>query len=177
MNFADLPKQHSEYQRSKVVILPVPYDGTASWMKGAVNGPQAIIAASAHLELYDIETDSEVYRQGISTMKPVVCPQSPEEMVAEIRPKHHSINIRTSSDRSSRHPDAYGFRIRNGVGNTIPLQEYERIVGIDQTSPECLLPISEDIHRLQVAVLVQGCGVLIPWCSTAGSLCCAGECA
>lgn len=85
MNFADLPRKYSEYDQSKVVILPVPYDNTSTWMKGADLGPQAILEASAHLELYDIETDSEVYRQGICTLPPVACPSLPEDMIAEVR--------------------------------------------------------------------------------------------
>lgn len=87
MNFADLSKKNSEYNRSEVVIIPVPYDGTSTWMKGADRGPQAIIEASAHLELYDIETDSEVYRQGICTLPPIDCPKDPQDMVKVVRNK------------------------------------------------------------------------------------------
>jgi len=36
-------------------------------MKGADHGPAAICQASANMELYDIETDSEVYSKGIFT--------------------------------------------------------------------------------------------------------------
>jgi len=64
--------------------LPVPYDGTSTWMKGADRGPQAILEASAHLELYDIETNSEVFRRGIVTLQPVPCPEDPEQMVAAV---------------------------------------------------------------------------------------------
>ena len=34
----------------------VPYDATSTWLKGADRGPEAIIEASSHLELFDIET-------------------------------------------------------------------------------------------------------------------------
>jgi len=66
-NFGFLPKEYSTLENSKVVIIPVPYDRTSTWIKGADKGPAAIIAASANMELYDIETDSEVYRKGIFT--------------------------------------------------------------------------------------------------------------
>jgi arginase family enzyme len=46
---------------SPSIVFPVPYDYTATWQKGADLGPKAIIEASAHVELYDIETDSEVH--------------------------------------------------------------------------------------------------------------------
>ena len=85
MKFANLPEKYSAYKQAKVVVLPIPYDGTSTWMKGANHGPQALLEASAYLELYDIETDSEVYRQGIHTRPPVVCPGLPEEMIAEVR--------------------------------------------------------------------------------------------
>lgn len=85
MNFADLPEKYSTLNRSKIAILPIPYDGTSTWMKGADKGPEAILTASAHLELYDIETDSEVYSQGICTLSPVECPAGVEDMVAQVR--------------------------------------------------------------------------------------------
>jgi len=70
-NFCNLPEEFSDYRGARIVILPAPFDKTSSWMKGSVRGPDAIISASKHLELYDIETRSEVYRAGIHTLKPV----------------------------------------------------------------------------------------------------------
>lgn len=79
--FGDIPDNYSNYETSKIVILPVPYDKTSTWMKGADKGPDAIIGASWNMYLYDIETDSEVYKKGIYTDTPVNVPESPEEMV------------------------------------------------------------------------------------------------
>lgn len=70
-NFAGLLAKFSDYRKSSIVILPVPFDKTSTWIKGADNGPQAIIEASCNLELYDIETGSEIYKKGICTEKPV----------------------------------------------------------------------------------------------------------
>ena len=58
-NYGGIPKKFSDLKNSKVVILPVPYDGTSTWIKGANKGPDAILDASANMELYDIETNSE----------------------------------------------------------------------------------------------------------------------
>ena len=58
---------NNDYARASIVILPVPFDKTSTWIKGADKGPQAIIEASPHLEFYDIETDSEVFKKGIFT--------------------------------------------------------------------------------------------------------------
>lgn len=85
MNYTDLPEKYTDINQAKIVILPVPYDGTSTWMKGADKGPTALLEASEHLELYDIETDFEVYRQGIHTLPPINCPPLPEDMIAEVR--------------------------------------------------------------------------------------------
>ncbi|MBI5195387.1 MAG: agmatinase [Nitrospirae bacterium] len=70
-NFGGLPEEFSNYKNSKIVILPIPFDKTSSWIKGADKGPNAIIEASKNMELYDIETNSEVYKKGIFTLKPL----------------------------------------------------------------------------------------------------------
>lgn len=84
-NFGDLPAEYANPEHAKVVIIPVPYDGTSTWGKGADKGPSAIIEASAHMELYDIETDSEVYRNGIFTDSPVEPMQAPEDVAEAVR--------------------------------------------------------------------------------------------
>jgi agmatinase len=81
INYGGLEEEFSNLQSSKIVILPVPYDETSTWGKGADNGPNAILEASANMELYDIETDSEVFRHGIYTAPPVTEKSSPENMV------------------------------------------------------------------------------------------------
>lgn len=83
-NFGDLPEENSRLETAKIVILPVPYDGTSTWGKGADKGPAAIIEASANMELYDIETDSEVYKQNIFTAKPIIEKGAPEKMVKKV---------------------------------------------------------------------------------------------
>ncbi len=84
MNFGDLPKKYSDLQNAKIVILPAPYDGTSTWQKGADKGPDALLDASANMELYDIETDSQVYLQGIHTAKAVDVDMPPDKMVDSV---------------------------------------------------------------------------------------------
>jgi agmatinase len=67
INFGYLPQEYSEAENAEIVIIPVAYDGTSTWVKGADKGPSAIIDASVNMELYDIETDSEVFKKGIFT--------------------------------------------------------------------------------------------------------------
>ena len=84
-NYGDIRKEYCNKEKSKIVILPVPYDNTSTWIKGADKGPSAIIDASANLELYNIETDSEVYKQGIFTEAPLqVKNLSPEQLAKEV---------------------------------------------------------------------------------------------
>jgi agmatinase len=85
INFGDLPQRYCAYQTAKIVILPAPFDATSTWIKGTDKGPAAIIEASANMETYDIETDSEVYKQGIFTDRPTKEKKSPEKMVAELK--------------------------------------------------------------------------------------------
>ena len=35
-NFGDLPAKYSEEGNSRIVVVPVPYDKTSTWLKGAV---------------------------------------------------------------------------------------------------------------------------------------------
>jgi agmatinase len=50
------------------VILPIPYDSTVSFQTGTRRGPEAIIAASEHIELYDEETDLEPADAGVCVL-------------------------------------------------------------------------------------------------------------
>jgi agmatinase len=43
------------YETAKVVYLPVPWEATTSYGGGTVHGPEAILAASAQLDLFDLE--------------------------------------------------------------------------------------------------------------------------
>jgi len=90
-NFGDLAQAYCSLSRSRIVLVPVPYDLTSTWVRGADRGPAAIIEASANLELYDIETDSQVYKEGIFTDKPVAAPASAEEVAdaVEVRVAGH----------------------------------------------------------------------------------------
>ncbi len=82
--FLDMPLEFSLYENASVVLLPVPYDGTSTFVKGADKGPQAIIDASDSIELYDVEEDIEIYFQGIHTAAPVNELSSPEQMTEAV---------------------------------------------------------------------------------------------
>jgi agmatinase len=81
MNYAGIPDEFAQLETSEIVLIPVPYDGTSTWIKGANKGPDAFLEASENMEIYDIETDSEVYKKGVFLADPVTENNSPEEMV------------------------------------------------------------------------------------------------
>lgn len=83
-NYAGIPNEYATIEKSKVVLIPVPYDGTSTWQKGADKGPEAFLNASENMELYDIETDSEVYKEGVYLTNPITENSSPEKMVEAV---------------------------------------------------------------------------------------------
>jgi agmatinase len=66
--FGGLAPEYSDYQQSRFVLLPLPYDLTTSYRPGARGGPQAILSASRYVELYDEELQGEPYQVGIHTL-------------------------------------------------------------------------------------------------------------
>lgn len=84
-NFGDLPEEYSSLNNSNIVIIPVLYDRTGTWLKGADKGPEAIIQASANMELYDTETDSEVYKKGIFTDTNIKLQDQPANMIEQVK--------------------------------------------------------------------------------------------
>jgi agmatinase len=87
-NFAWLEDEYSSYERARVVVLPVPYDSTASGWVGSREGAWAIIEASGNMELYDIGIGLEPYRFGIHTLPELAVhtggPQAMVERIEEV---------------------------------------------------------------------------------------------
>ncbi len=83
-SYAGIPKEFASLEKAKVVLIPIAYDGTSTWQKGADKGPEAFLNASENMELYDIETDTEVYREGIYLNETLDDFDSPEDMVDKV---------------------------------------------------------------------------------------------
>lgn len=83
-NYAGIPDEFAQLDTAKVVLIPVPYDGTSTWGKGADKGPKAFLEASENMELYDIETGTEVYQQGVFLADAITENSSPEAMVQAV---------------------------------------------------------------------------------------------
>jgi len=82
--FAGISDEFALANQSKIVLIPVPFDGTSTWQKGADKGFEAFLEASENMELYDIETDTEVYRQGIFIAEAIAEKENPEKMVQAV---------------------------------------------------------------------------------------------
>ena len=86
-NFLNITKEFSDVNNSKYAVISVPFDKTSTYQKGADKGPKAIIDASAYLELYDIETDSYAYKNGIYTDNSKIDLSTPEKMILSVEKK------------------------------------------------------------------------------------------
>ena len=82
--YAGIPEKYAKLENASVVLIPVPYDGTSTWQKGADKGCEAFLDASENMELYDIETQSEVYKEGIYLTDAITENSSPEAMVEAV---------------------------------------------------------------------------------------------
>jgi agmatinase len=85
MNFGGIDEEeYSSFDVARVLVLPVSYEGTVSYGTGTGAGAMAIIDASRNMELYDDETDTEVYKIGIHTLPEFKPRETPEAMMAEL---------------------------------------------------------------------------------------------
>lgn len=83
--FCDVEAVFGRRETAAAVIVPVPYDGTSTWGKGADRGPDALLDAADNMELYDIETGVEVHRKGVHLAAAVTESASPESMCAAVK--------------------------------------------------------------------------------------------
>ncbi len=89
--FGGLPAEFRDPKTAQIAVLPVPYDKTSTWKKGADKGPAALIEASANMELFDIATRSEVYKRGIVTLPPIKHAGTPETLADKVQKTTESI--------------------------------------------------------------------------------------
>lgn len=70
MNFGGIEDEGlSGFEEARILVWPISYEGTVSYGGGTGRGAEAIIDASRNMELYDEETDAEVYRLGLHTVE------------------------------------------------------------------------------------------------------------
>jgi len=115
-----------DYPGSGIIIVPVPYDETSTWMKGSDKGPDAIMEASVNLEFYDVETATEVHKKGIHTISAVNEKRSPEALVTAVYEKVMNLL------RDQKFPVIVGGNHTVSIGSVKAFSEYFRDLSILQ---------------------------------------------
>jgi len=112
---------------AQVVLLPVPFDATTSYRPGTVDGPQAILAASKQVDLFDVETGNP-WNAGIAML-----PESAEVRgwSAAVRPAAERVMTEGAGDRTAiALVDAAGERVNRFVQDSVDrLLDAGKLVG------------------------------------------------
>ena len=89
--FLDLMDDEGDLEKAGVVILPLPYERTSSYVHGSFRGPTAVLEASAQLEEHDEELGVEIYRScnGIATLEPMPLQIALQNQIQERRQRGH----------------------------------------------------------------------------------------
>ena len=82
--FAGIDTSFAEYDTASVLLQSIPYDGTSTWGKGSDKAFEAFLEAAENMELYDIETDTEVFKNGIHILQEISEKSSPETVYSEV---------------------------------------------------------------------------------------------
>ncbi len=90
-NYAGVEGDWSAYEKARILLQSIPYDGTSTWGKGADEGFEAFLDATDNMELYDIETASEVYQQGVHILDPIREKASPEALFQAVYNKSQEL--------------------------------------------------------------------------------------
>ena len=79
-------KHIDSWEKSDIIIAPVPYEGSTSYMSGTKFAPDAINSASAFMEYYDIETGYELIenKKIYTSCAPIFTKNSMKEAMDEI---------------------------------------------------------------------------------------------
>lgn len=86
LTFGALKQDPSCFDRSRAVVLPIPFERTTSYIPGTRNGPREILLASAQMELWDDETATAATDLGIYTLPEMELPfDTMQEALDDIR--------------------------------------------------------------------------------------------
>jgi agmatinase len=91
IRFAGIEDKYCQFDAAKVLLQSIPYDGTSTWGKGADRGFEAFLHAAENMEIYDIETDSEVYKKGIHVLEAIKENESPELVFERVYQKTNEL--------------------------------------------------------------------------------------
>ncbi|MBT3865735.1 agmatinase [Candidatus Woesearchaeota archaeon] len=89
----NLPDEYCN-DNSKFLILPIEYEGTLTYGKGASKGPEEIIKASQHLDYYEDQFENEPFVKGI-------------KLLDAIKPKNEEEMLQKTSETVEKHKDKF----------------------------------------------------------------------
>ena len=85
--FAGIDPSFATFHQAQILLQSIPYDGTSTWGKGADLGFKAFLDSAVNMELYDIETRTEVFKKGIHILPEIVEQNNPEKVFVSIYKK------------------------------------------------------------------------------------------
>ena len=118
--FLDVPADFASFEGARVLILPVPYEQTTTYLKGTSGGPAAVLRASTQVEFYDEVLGTEPFRAGIHTLPPLDATGPPEAVINRIAERvaslpadrlvvilggEHTVALGALKAHRQRHPD------------------------------------------------------------------------
>ena len=68
LSFGGTVPVRRSFDDSKIVVLPIPFERTTSYVPGTRNAPRAILEATTQVELWDEELETDVHAVGIYTL-------------------------------------------------------------------------------------------------------------
>ena len=83
-NFLNLPPDACEAAKARYAVLPVPYEGTVTFLKGTAAAPAAIINASTQVEEFDEELGRDFRAAGIVTLPAILPAETPAAQMRRV---------------------------------------------------------------------------------------------
>ena len=128
---------HTE-EEARVVLVPVPFDATTSYRKGAAEGPQTVLEASWQVDLWDGET-GDPWKEGIAMLEePEAIVRLNEAAQALASPIQHQEDEALSHETLER-VNAIGEElmvwVRDEVRSWLDRGKIVGVVGGDHASP------------------------------------------
>jgi agmatinase len=128
--FLGLDSVYTVIDTAKVLIAPVPYEGGISYGTGTAGAPEAVIAASYYLEMYDEIYQQEAYPMGIATLQPLRLSHEHSKMYETIY--HHAkmlaatgkLIVMIGGDHSITAPQVKAFHTQHGSLSVIQLDAH-----------------------------------------------------
>ena len=118
-------ERNAPFENAQACILPVPYEGTVFFRKGAAQGPEALLRGSVEVEEYDMELGFEPIGEGFHVMEPV--------------------------EGGGRKPEAVAADVKAGVGNILEAGKLPIVIGGEHSvSAGALEAVAEKVPDVSV---------------------------